>query len=687
MEIRQYSDTEVLVEGGFDTKLFEIDEASLPIIFDILRNKMYANPIASICREITSNSRDANRESGNGNSPITISFVEEFLIEGAAKIVFTDNGTGLSPEAIDNIYRKYGSSTKRNTNNLTGGYGLGSKTPFAYTDTFYVDTIFDNVFYKYMVYIDTTGVGAVTLMHQEITTKGNGTSIEIPLRSESDFDLFKEYVEYYTTFWDVKPIIVGTKLFYNMSEEIKKFKTSDDIFTINQDARLLDGEKNYLIIDGIPYEIKTQLGFKGIVKFIGNGVVSLAATREELQYDEYTNNYLEVFKNEVVDVIKIEVESFFADDKITDFEKYKNFFIFSSTLGDRKNLFYQGLNRMDEEKYQIFLGLKAASVNLLRKSRYNESYSYDKYSVFGNAISLDIKDYNSDKYEVCLEFINPDRLVRSKILYNALQEKGKEFVALTVYNSITPEVTAKLKKVIDDYIGIELMNYAAKAKQIKEGSKQKHNYHELGFSAFKNGKKYVKTILVKKRVYELSDLEILNSIFVLHSGDWRKITKMSLKDEYKDTEFVYLKEEDGKDKVHQTFFAKFKIQRINSSGLAKFQKDPEFDVKQTYYEMLEAKDLWNKRTFFNKFVHVYPKVEYLFNKYQNELQADVIDYKIDHLSELYGNRFYLSRWESPKISKSIEDELRNKYEIFHLLKSGIYHMDEKQILILNKYIK
>ena len=44
---------------GFEEQLFSIQDTGM--IFDILRNKMYSNPIEAICREISCNARDAHR--------------------------------------------------------------------------------------------------------------------------------------------------------------------------------------------------------------------------------------------------------------------------------------------------------------------------------------------------------------------------------------------------------------------------------------------------------------------------------------------------------------------------------------------------------------------------------------------------------------------------------------------------
>ena len=52
-------------------KEFTVDTSNQMIV-SILRDKLYSNKIGAVCREVASNSRDANRESGNPQTPVII---------------------------------------------------------------------------------------------------------------------------------------------------------------------------------------------------------------------------------------------------------------------------------------------------------------------------------------------------------------------------------------------------------------------------------------------------------------------------------------------------------------------------------------------------------------------------------------------------------------------------------------
>src|ERR1700691_4508657 len=99
-----------IIESSNDLqeKMFSIGDPGM--VFDILRNKLYSNPILAICREISCNARDAHREAGKAEEPITISLPS--LLDPNYKI--KDVGVGISPDRAENIFVNYTSSSKRN---------------------------------------------------------------------------------------------------------------------------------------------------------------------------------------------------------------------------------------------------------------------------------------------------------------------------------------------------------------------------------------------------------------------------------------------------------------------------------------------------------------------------------------------------------------------------------------------
>lgn len=161
----------------FQSKEFEI-EAS-PFAFQILTRQLYKNPIASIIRELVSNAIDSHIAANTTNLPIIIT-LPTFL---DSTFTIEDQGTGLSPEAINNIYTVFFKSNRRESNNFIGGFGLGAKTPFAYSDQFIITSICGWVEYQYIALINEQGMPELNLVATNPTDKRNGLKIQIPIVS------------------------------------------------------------------------------------------------------------------------------------------------------------------------------------------------------------------------------------------------------------------------------------------------------------------------------------------------------------------------------------------------------------------------------------------------------------------------------------------------------------------------
>ena len=156
MEIRRDKPVEEFI-GDAKSNKFKIGDDSVGIIIDSLIN-LYSDPIGSIVREVTSNCYDAHREKRlkrKGIIPMTsedklqywykedktpqIEFQNENILLGIGNaMIFRDFGVGLSQHRVETIYTMFGNSTKRDNNLQIGGFGIGAKSPFSYTDTFYI---------------------------------------------------------------------------------------------------------------------------------------------------------------------------------------------------------------------------------------------------------------------------------------------------------------------------------------------------------------------------------------------------------------------------------------------------------------------------------------------------------------------------------------------------------------------
>lgn len=112
--------------------------------FDILSNSLYANPLLAVLRETITNAEDANQENGK-DIPVEISFTEDSFL-----LSVTDHGKGIPHEKVHEIYCVYGKSTKQETE-VTGGLGLGCKSPFALVDSFTISNCYGGIRKDYLL--------------------------------------------------------------------------------------------------------------------------------------------------------------------------------------------------------------------------------------------------------------------------------------------------------------------------------------------------------------------------------------------------------------------------------------------------------------------------------------------------------------------------------------------------------
>lgn len=265
----------------FTTESFDFGDKR--IIMQILRGKIYSNPIKTILQEIGCNARDAHREIGKSDIPIKIKLPtkldETFYIQ--------DYGPGITPDRMSNVFIKYGNSTKRDSNEQTGGFGLGAKTPFAYVDLFNVTTISEedgkHVKRVYVAYIDETEVGAMACTSKKETTECTGTTISFTPK-KTDYYKFSSYTEEVFQFWAVKPeVISDAEVGWDEDEKPLLSTPKWDFYGPNNE--------DYVILDEIAYPIKWEevrghknLENNGIVLRFNTGDIKITANREQIEW-------------------------------------------------------------------------------------------------------------------------------------------------------------------------------------------------------------------------------------------------------------------------------------------------------------------------------------------------------------------------------------------------------------------
>jgi hypothetical protein len=273
---------------------------------------------------------------------------------------------------MNNIFINFGSSTKRNDNLQTGGFGIGAKTPWCYTDAFTITTISrePNGWLAKRSYsaiaegnkFKLLQLGETILIDETDETipledRHTGTIISITVNKD-DFQSFSNKTLYFSKFWDVKPELVGVNPvpeyeIYNPILEGLGFKIYKSY------ANEWASGSPFAIVDGIPYKIDAEslktkctdhqtaiiLKRTDINIYFKIGELDLSLSREALQYTQKTSDLLIKRASEIAEyIIKSAGEA--IKNAPTYLEAHKEFHKYHSSfpvIGNWKSVSWNGI--------------------------------------------------------------------------------------------------------------------------------------------------------------------------------------------------------------------------------------------------------------------------------------------------------------------------------------------------------
>lgn len=252
--------------------------------FSILSSGLYANKIRAIIRELSCNAVDSHTAAGNDQPfevHLPVSLEPYFSIR--------DFGTGLNHEQVTQIYTTYFESTKTDSNAYIGALGLGSKSPFSYTDNFTVTAIKDGVKRIYTAFINGDGVPSIALMGEEETTEPTGVEIKFSVNERWDFSKFSDEAANVYRFFKQRPIVTGDSNFRFSDVNYETMDIIPGVHSVNNtdSSRAVMGNIAYPI--SVPSAESTlgplaKLLKCGLVMEFDIGELDFQASREGLSY-------------------------------------------------------------------------------------------------------------------------------------------------------------------------------------------------------------------------------------------------------------------------------------------------------------------------------------------------------------------------------------------------------------------
>ena len=185
----QFKTSPTSSSGDMEVSKMGLADESRDLFAKFLRDQIYSNKILAPIREYICNAIDISIES-NASNPVKVALT----LEGSQYIwSCRDYGCGLDEEDVRNIFAMYGRSSKRDSNNQVGCFGVGSKSFFAYTDSYFVNSYYNGTLTKYVCMLGAgdngVPVGEIYKVSEE-PTKESGLEVSA--------DVSKDYYEFDT---------------------------------------------------------------------------------------------------------------------------------------------------------------------------------------------------------------------------------------------------------------------------------------------------------------------------------------------------------------------------------------------------------------------------------------------------------------------------------------------------------
>lgn len=174
---------DIIKSEGLETSVVEVNTS--PESVKILTENLYSDVPLAVVRELSANAIDANRDANNR--------LNDFIIHVPSKkepyFSIEDHGTGMSKEKVMHVFKDFFKSTRDKDNDHAGMYGLGAKTPLAYTRNFSIVSSFNGESNAYIETWEDDKLPEVSLIPN--TTKSSnitGTKITVPVKEEDIYD-------------------------------------------------------------------------------------------------------------------------------------------------------------------------------------------------------------------------------------------------------------------------------------------------------------------------------------------------------------------------------------------------------------------------------------------------------------------------------------------------------------------
>lgn len=368
----------VEIQGQLEQGSFGIKQS--PKAFQILSSGLYSNKPMAIVRELSANAADAHVLNGNQKVPFEIKLPNRLDNQFYIK----DFGPGLSHDQVMRLYTTYFDSTKSESNDFIGGLGLGSKSPFSYTDAFTVEARQKGMKRTYSAFVAENGIPQIVQLGGESPTdEPDGLTIGFPV-NPSDYGAFSKEAQRILPWFDPFPTVLGAQINEMeapsvVADQLSVYKRipvwADNSYSGQTFVRMghiiypLDWSAAGLSEDKGMMRLLKSSSDRSFVFNVPIGSVEVAASREGLQYDRTSKaslkNFAEGLMSKLGDILEKDIKDVQA--------KYKPFEAMArlSAMQQDWGFTFKEASDIFAKRGLMYPALKASSEILLPAQNYN----------------------------------------------------------------------------------------------------------------------------------------------------------------------------------------------------------------------------------------------------------------------------------------------------------------------------
>lgn len=318
-------------EGTGKRRQMKISEAGMAHIVGVL-TKLYKDNELAVIRENFTNGVDAHVRAGVRDVPVQITLPTW----DKPNYVVTDFGVGMTEDDLLDVYSQYGESSKLETNEEAGGFGIGAKSGLAIASQFTVVSVKDGMKSVGLI-TKGSGLPEINVLSNQPTDEAPGTVVSIPVK---DIYAFNAKAHEFFRYVDPSTVLVDgetPKYALDEAEVVTSPKYPDFKAYAKLNAYSWNSGSSYLIMGNVPYlipedDIKLALGKqhnsdvnKHIMRMtkyfmVPIGSVDLTPNRESLMYTDKTNELIKDYMDKFADSIKLTAQA--KADEATNFTEF-----------------------------------------------------------------------------------------------------------------------------------------------------------------------------------------------------------------------------------------------------------------------------------------------------------------------------------------------------------------------------